>query len=63
LHAAVFMGLDELLNLRHVGRPYGGVASQGLVNALVGIVAFQLIEFVPGAMQRRAANRGRVSRR
>ena len=63
LHAVVFMGLYELLNLRHFGRPYGGVASQGLVNALVGIVAFQLIEFVPGAMQRRAANRGRVSRR
>jgi hypothetical protein len=29
----------------------------------VGLVAFQLIEFVPGALQRRAANRGRVSRR
>ena len=63
LHAAVFMGLYELLGLRHFGRPYGGVASQGLVNALVGLVAFQVIEFVPGALQRRAANRGRVTRR
>ena len=63
LHATVFMGLYELLSLRHFGRPYGGVASQGLVNALVGLVAFQLIEFVPGAMQRRAANRGRITRR
>lgn len=63
LHAVVFMGLYELLGLRHFGRPYGGVASQGLVNALVGLIAFQVIEFVPGALQRRAANRGRVTRR
>ena len=27
------------------------------------IIAFQVIEFVPGALQRRAANRGRVTRR
>jgi rod shape-determining protein MreD len=63
LHAVVFMGLYELLGLRHFGRPYGGVASQGLANALVGLIAFQVIEFVPGALQRRAANRGRVTRR
>ena len=63
LHATVFMGLDELLGLRHFGKPYGGVASQAVANAIVGLVAFQLIEFVPGALQRRAANRGRVSRR
>lgn len=63
LHAVVFMGLYELLGLRHFGKPYGGVASQALANGIVGLVAFQLIEFVPGALQRRAANRGRVSRR
>jgi hypothetical protein len=57
------MGLYELLGLRHFDRPLEGVISQGLANALVGIVAFQLIEFVPGALQRRAANRHRVSRR
>ena len=63
LHATVFMGLYELLGLRHFGKAYGGVASQAVANAIVGLVAFQLIEFVPGALQRRAANRGRVSRR
>jgi len=63
LHAVVFMGLYELLGLRHFGHPYGGVATQGLANAIVGLVAFQVIEFVPGALQRRAANRGRVTRR
>jgi rod shape-determining protein MreD len=63
LHAVVFMGLYELLGLRHFGRPYGGVLSQGVANAIVGIVAFQTLEFVPGALQRRSANRGRVTRR
>jgi len=63
LHAVVFMGLYELLGLRHFGRPYGGVASQGVANALVGLIAFQVIEFVPGALERRAASRGRVTRR
>ena len=63
LHAVVFMGLYELLGLRHFGRPFGGVASQGVANALVGLIAFQVIEFVPGALQRRAASRGRVTRR
>jgi rod shape-determining protein MreD len=63
LHAVVFMGLYELLGVRHFGRPYWGVLSQGAANAVVGIVAFQAIDFVPGALQRRAANRGRVTRR
>jgi len=63
VHAAVFMGMYELLGLRHFSRPWDGVLSQGLANALVGVIAFQAIEFIPGAMQRRAANRGRVSRR
>jgi rod shape-determining protein MreD len=33
LHATVFMGLYELLGLRHFGKPYGGVASQAVANA------------------------------
>jgi rod shape-determining protein MreD len=63
LHALVFMGLYQLLGLRHFDHPIQGVLSQGLANALAGIIAFQAIEFVPGALQRRAANRNRVSRR
>ena len=63
LHAGIFMGTYELLGVRRFGFPYGGVLSQGAVNGLVGVVAFQAIELLPGAVERRAANRGRVKRR
>ena len=53
VHAAVFMGLYELLNLRHFGTPYPAVFGQALANALVGVVAFQLVELLPGAVERR----------
>src|SRR5262249_1549243 len=33
-HAAIFMGLYELLDLRHFGTPYGTIAAQSGVNAL-----------------------------
>ena len=63
VHAALFMGTYELLGVRRFGFPYGGVLSQGAVNGLVGVVAFQAIELLPGAVERRAANRGRLKRR
>lgn len=62
LHAVIFMGLYVLLDLRHFGTPYGAVARQGLGNAIVGIVAFQLVELLPGAVERRRAQRGRIHR-
>jgi rod shape-determining protein MreD len=60
LHAVVFMGSYELLGVRHFGLPYGGVLSQGAANAAAGVVAFQVIEMLPGFLERRAANRGRM---
>ena len=36
------MGLYVLLDLRHFGAPYAGVASQAVGNALVGVMAFQV---------------------
>lgn len=63
LHAVLFMGTYELLGLRQFGDSYGGVLSQGVANAVVGTVAFKGIEMLPGVMERRAASRGRVSRR
>jgi len=53
LHAAVFMGLYEALDLRAFPEPWKAVATQALGNALVGIVAFVIIESLPGAMERR----------
>jgi rod shape-determining protein MreD len=64
VHAVIFMGAYELLGARRFGFPYGGVLSQGAVNGLVGVIAFQAIELLPGAVERRAANRGgRLKRR
>jgi rod shape-determining protein MreD len=62
LHAIVFMGLYVLLDLRRFGTPYAAVASQALGNAVVGVVAFQLVERLPGALERRRAQRARIRR-
>ena len=62
LHAVVFMGLYVVLDLRHFGTPYGAVAAQAAGNALVGVLAFQLVELLPGAVERRRADRTRLRR-
>ena len=62
LHSLVFNGLYELLALRHFGTPYAAVAGQAAANALVGVVAFQLVELLPGAMERRKTQRTRLRR-
>jgi rod shape-determining protein MreD len=62
LHAVVFMGLYVLLDLRHFGTPYAAVTGQAVGNAVVGVVLFQLVELLPGAMESRRAQRGRIRR-
>jgi rod shape-determining protein MreD len=62
VHAVVFMGLYAVLDLRHFGLPYAAVAAQGAANAVVGVVAFQLVELLPGAVERRRAEKGRLRR-
>jgi rod shape-determining protein MreD len=62
LHALVFMGLYEVLNLRQFGTPYAAVMGQALGNAVVGVVAFQLAELLPGAVERRRMGRTRLRR-
>ena len=63
LHAVVFMGLYVLLDLRHFDRPYAAVAGQAAGNAVVGVVAFQLVELLPGIVERRRAQRSSRIRR
>jgi rod shape-determining protein MreD len=58
MHSAVFMGLYMVLGLRTFPSPWAAVLSQAAGNAAVGMVAFAIIERLPGAMERR-----RVSRR
>jgi rod shape-determining protein MreD len=53
VHAAVFMGLYEALDLRAFPEPWKSVSTQALGNALVGIVAFAIIESLPGVIERR----------
>jgi rod shape-determining protein MreD len=57
LHAAIFMGLYTLLNLRQFPSPFPAVAGQALGNAFVGVIAFQVIEWIPGFVDRRRAGR------
>jgi rod shape-determining protein MreD len=57
LHAAVFMGLYSLLDLRQFPAPYGAVLGQAFGNAFVGVIAFQMIEWFPGFVDRRRAGR------
>ena len=62
LHAIVFMGLYVLLDVRHFGAPVSAVAGQATANAVVGVVAFHLVEFLPGAVERRRAGKSRLRR-
>jgi rod shape-determining protein MreD len=62
VHAVIFMGLYTLLDLRHFGAPYAAVATQSTANAVVGVVAFQVVELLPGAVERRRAAKTRLRR-
>jgi rod shape-determining protein MreD len=62
VHALVFHGLYAVLNLRQFGTAYAAIAGQALSNALVGVIAFQVAELLPGAMERRRAAKGRIRR-
>jgi rod shape-determining protein MreD len=62
LHALVFIGLYTLLDLRHFDGPYSALAGQAAANALVGVVAFQVVELLPGAVERRRAAKHRLRR-
>jgi rod shape-determining protein MreD len=57
VHATIFMGLYVLLDLRQFPNPYGGIAGQAVGNGFVGVVGFQLIEWLPGFVARRRATR------
>jgi len=59
LHGAVFMGLYSVLGLRDFPSPWKPLAAQALSNALVGIVAFGIIESLPGIVERRRSRRVR----
>lgn len=53
VHAAVFMGLYVLLGLRSFPSPWAAILSQAIGNAVVGMIAFAIIESLPGVVERR----------
>jgi rod shape-determining protein MreD len=57
VHSAMFMGLYMLLGLRSFPSPYAAVVSQAVGNAAVGMIAFTIIEMLPGVMERRRVRR------
>lgn len=57
LHSAVFMGLYVVLGLRSFPSPYAAVMSQAVGNAVIGMVAFTIIEALPGMVERRRVRR------
>jgi rod shape-determining protein MreD len=59
LHAAIFMGLYVVLELREFPAPWAAIASQAVVNAAVGMIAFTVIESLPGFVERRRSRRVR----
>jgi rod shape-determining protein MreD len=61
-HSVIFIGLYALLGLRDVEVPYGAVLWQGLANALIGVIAIQGVEMLPGSVERRRLARSRSRR-
>ena len=59
---AITMGLGIVLGQQSFGIPYASIAGEALGNAVVGVAAFQLIEMLPGAMERRRMGRSRLRR-
>jgi rod shape-determining protein MreD len=57
LHAAIFMGLYVLLDLRQFPDPAPAVLGQAIGNGFVGVVGFQLLEWIPGFVDRRRSGR------
>ena len=58
-HAAVFMGLYVLLGLRTFPSPWAAILSQAAGNAVIGVLAFTIIEGFPGMVERRRMRRVR----
>jgi rod shape-determining protein MreD len=57
VHLAVFMGLYVALGIRTFPSPWTAMASQALGNAVVGMIAFTIIEALPGVVERRRIGR------
>jgi len=63
LHELCFQSLYALVDGRGIHFAWTAMFTQAAINGLIGILAFQLVEGVPGLMQRREARRATFGRR
>lgn len=63
VHQVVFEGLHALIGGRPFGLQWSALLIQALANALLGIVAFFIVEQGPGAVQRRRMGGSSLSQR
>ncbi len=62
-HAGLFMGAYTLLGLRSFPHPWAAVALQAAGNGVLGVVGFEVAEWLPRMLERRRSGRGmRVKR-
>jgi rod shape-determining protein MreD len=63
LHELCFQSVYALVEGRTVHFAWSTILTQAAVNGLIGILAFQLVEGLPGLVQRRDARRATFGRR
>ncbi|MGH9386224.1 MAG: rod shape-determining protein MreD [Vicinamibacterales bacterium] len=56
-HAVIFMGLYVVLDLRQFPSPESTVLTQAIGNGVVGVVGFEIVDWLPGFLARRRASR------
>jgi hypothetical protein len=63
LHELMFEALHAMIGGRAFGLQYPAALIQALVNGLVGVTAFLIVERGPEAVQRRRMSRGTFGRK
>lgn len=63
VHEVMFEGLHALIGVQPFGLQWSATLIQALVNGLVGVTAFMIVERGPEAMQRRRMGRGTFSKK
>ena len=63
VHELIFEGLHAMMGGRPFALQYSATLVQALVNGLVGVTAFMIVERGPEAVQRRRMNRGTFGRK
>ena len=63
VHEVCYQALYAVVESRAFTLPYSTLLTQALVNAIVGVIAFQIVEGAPGLLQRRHSRGAFSSRR